>query len=66
MSQVKKNILGPDPAGDRTRIARIALYRVAIKAGLYSTAVQVLIYLDPVTFSPTKLGFVPEVPGHRE
>ena len=42
------------------------LYRVAIKAGLYSKAVQVYIYLHPVTFSPTKLGFVLEDPGHRE
>ena len=51
----------PDlPGGSQT------VYRATIKAGLYSKVVQVYIYLYPVTFSPTKLGFVPEDPGHRE
>ena len=41
-------------------------YRVAIKTGLYRKAVQCIIYLYPVTFSPSNLKFAPEFPGVRE
>ena len=43
-------------------IAGSFLGHVTIKAGFY-TAAQVLIYLDSVTLSPTKLVFVPGVLG---
>ena len=36
------------------------------KAGFYRKAVEVCYIPSPVTFSPTKLNFVPEVSGHRE
>ena len=42
------------------------LYHVAIKAGLYCTAVQVYHIPIPVAFSPSKLKFVPEFLGVRE
>ena len=42
------------------------LYHVAVKASLYRKAVEVYFILSPMTFSPTKLDFVPEVPSHRE
>ena len=46
-------------------IYRQTLYQV-VKAGFYRKAVEVCNIPSPVTFSPTKLNFVPEVPGHRE
>ena len=47
-------------------INRQTLYHVAVKAGFYRKAVEVYHIPSPVTFSPAKLNFVPEVPGHRE
>ena len=47
-------------------IYRQTLYHVAVKAGFYRKAVEVCYIPSPMTFSPTKLNFVPEVPGHRE
>ena len=47
-------------------IYRQTLYHVAVKADFYRKAVEVYFRPSPVTFSPTKLNFVPEVPGHRE
>ena len=36
------------------------------KGGFYRKAVEVCYIPSPLTFSPTKLDFVAEVPGHRE
>ena len=47
-------------------IYRQTLYHVAVKAGFYRKAVEEYYRPSPVTFSPTKLNFVPEVLGHRE
>ena len=47
-------------------IYRQTLYHVAVKAGFCRKAVEVYYIPSPVTFSPTKLNFVPEVLGHRE
>ena len=47
-------------------IYRQTLYHVAVKAGFYRKAVEVCYIPSPVTFSPTKLDFDPEIPGHRE
>ena len=47
-------------------IYRQTLYHVAVKTGVYSKAVEVYFIPSPVTFSPTKLNFVPKVLGHRE
>ena len=47
-------------------IYRQTLYHVAVKAGFYRKAVEVYYIPSPMTFSPTKLDFVPEVPGQRE
>ena len=45
-------------------IYRQTLYHVAVKAGFYRKAVEVyFIYLDPVTFTPSNLKFVPEFLG---
>ena len=63
-----ENIL-PAPAGDSNPgrwIYRQTLYHVAVKTGFYRKAVEVCYTPIPVTFSPTKLDFIPEVPGHRE
>ena len=48
----EEKFFGPNPAEDRTRDSphkNPTLYRVAIKAGLYRKAVQVFIYIYPVT-----------------
>ena len=48
----EETFFGPYPAEDRTRDPphkNPKLYRVAIKAGLYRKAVQVFIYIYPVT-----------------
>ena len=64
-----EKFFGPDPAEDRTRdppYKNPTLYRIAIKAGLYRKAVQVFIYIYPVTFSLSTLNFVLEFLGVRE
>ena len=47
-------------------IYRQTLYHVTVKAGSYCNAVEVCCIPSPVTFSPTKLNVIAEVPGHRE
>ena len=47
-------------------IYRQTLYHIAVKASFYRNAVEVCYIPCPVTFSPTKLDFVPVIPGHRE
>ena len=45
-------------------IYRQTLYHVAVKAGFYRKAVEVYyLYLDPVTYTPSNLKFVPEFLG---
>ena len=49
----EEKIFSPNPAEDRTRDPshkNPTLYRIAIKAGLYRKAVQVFIYVYPVTY----------------
>ena len=65
----KEKFFDPNPAEDRTRgppHKNPTLYRVAIKAGSYRKAVQVFIYIYPVTFSLFTLKFVLEFLGERE
>ena len=56
----------PDRGSNPGRLRdRPALYRVAIKAGLYRKAVQVYHIPIPGEFSPSKLKFVPEFLGSQ-
>ena len=54
--------------GNQTQVAgstgKHSSYHVAVKAGFYPKAVEcVILYLDPVTFTPSNLKFVAEFLG---